>query len=440
MLGHMTPTRLFDITAAPAFDIVVAGAGLAGLTMAKALSVGMPSARIALVMRERIGSPPANLDSRAVALSAASVRMFTGLGIWAVCGHDAQPVVAIDITDSSLRAGIRPILLSYDNALRDVPTVSLNGDPSSTPEAASQIIPNAALERALSAAIVACANVTILDGTTISSFDAGPNAISITLAAAGAATRAITAKLLIAADGRRSPLRAMAGIKTTGWPYNQTGITVTVRHDRPHNGRAVQHFLPGGPFAMLPLPGDRSNITWSEDADEAKRLMALDEAAFLDELERRAGGRLGAITLDGPRQSWPLDMFLARTFIAPRFALIADAAHGVHPIAGQGLNLGLRDVAALAEVLVDAHRCGLDIAHGTTLERYERWRRFDTVASAASFDAINRLFSTEGTLRRAAREVGLGLIDRLPALKSRLVAQAAGTTGDLPRLLRGQPI
>ncbi|MEQ1695074.1 MAG: FAD-dependent monooxygenase [Hyphomicrobiaceae bacterium] len=406
------------------FDIVIAGAGFAGLATAKALADGMgKSARIAVVMRERWGDDEARADSRSIALSAASVRMLAKLGVWSACEPLSQPVTAIDITDSSLRAGIRPVLLSYDN--------SIDGT-----EAASQIVPNAALEKSLSAAVAACSSVTIIDASTVSSFQANPSNAEITLSPA----RTLTAKLLIAADGRRSALRDKAGIKTIGWPYNQSGIVVTVRHDRPHNGRAVQHFLPGGPFAMLPLLGNRTCITWSEGTPEATRLMALDDEAFIAELERRAGGRLGAIELDGPRKSWPLELFVARTFIAERFALIGDAAHCVHPIAGQGLNLGLRDCAALAETIVDAHRLGLDIAHGTTLERYDRWRRFDTMSSAAGFDALNRLFSTDGRLRRSAREFGLGLVDRLPGLKHRLVTEAAGLTGDVPRLLRGEAI
>ena len=419
----MTNTTPFDIPADDRFEVVIAGAGFAGLALAKALASGFgTSARIALVTRDSVSPARGNADSRATALSAASVRMLDKLGVWANCSVSAQPVTAIDITDSPLHAGVRPILLSYDNHV-------------GSDEPASHVIPNAALEAALTAAVATMPTISILPQTTVGAFSAGPEAVTVTLSP----TRTLQAKLLVAADGRSSPLRQLAGIKTTGWSYPQTGITVTVRHDLPHGGHAVQHFLPGGPFAMLPLPGNRSCITWSEKNDEARRLVALDDAAFLGELEQRAGGRLGAIELDGPRQSWPLEMFMARSFIAPRFALVGDAAHNVHPIAGQGLNLGLRDCAALAEVLVDARRLGLDIASGT-LERYERWRRFDTMTSAASFDALNRLFSTDGALRRSAREFALGAINRLPGVKQRLVAEAAGTTGDLPRLLRGEAI
>jgi 2-octaprenyl-6-methoxyphenol hydroxylase len=276
----------------------------------------------------------------------------------------------------------------------------------------------------------------VLQGASIQEFHAQTDTITVKLDDG----RSLTARLLIAADGARSKLRDMAGIKTVNWGHDQIGITTTISHDRAHEGRAVQHFLPGGPFAMLPLIGNRTCITWSEEKQLAERLLALDDAAFLSEIEQRVGGRLGTIALDGPRQSWPLQTSMARAFIAPRFALVGDAAHNVHPIAGQGLNLGLRDVAALAEVVVDQARLGLDIGATHPLARYERWRRFDTTTSAAGFDALNRMFSTGGALPRAAREFGLGLINRMPGLKQRLVAEAAGTAGDLPKLLRGQTL
>jgi 2-octaprenyl-6-methoxyphenol hydroxylase len=252
--------------------------------------------------------------------------------------------------------------------------------------------------------------------------------------------RALSSALVVAAEGRASALRDAAGIKLTGWSYGQTGIVTTVSHERPHGGRAVQHFLPGGPFAILPLTGNRSCITWSEDADDAARILALDDAAFLAEADKRFGGRLGTLALAGPRQSWPLSLHLARSYIAPRLALIGDTAHGVHPIAGQGLNLGLRDVAALAEVVADAARLGLDIGSTGVLERYEQWRRFDSTLSAAVFDGLNRLFSNDVALVRAARGFGLGLVNEFPGLKQRFVVEAAGLSGEVPKLMRGERI
>jgi 2-octaprenyl-6-methoxyphenol hydroxylase len=406
------------------FDVVIAGAGFAGLSLALALTAGLGAqARIALVTRDGIAPGQPRPDSRATALSAASVRMLSRLGVWAHCEPSAQAVTGIDITDSSLDAGVRPILLSYDNLVGDA-------------EPASHIVPNAALLAALAAGVAATSQITVIDHANVTGFTTQPGRVRVMLDNG----RALDAALLAAADGRNSPVRALSQIKTVGWSYPQTGITVMIGHDRPHQGRAVQHFLPGGPFAILPLRDNRSCVTWSEDAATARRLIALDDPVFTDEIDKRAGGRLGTITLAGPRQSWPLEMFIARAFTGPRLALVGDAAHNVHPIAGQGLNLGLRDVAALAEAVVDTHRLGLDIGAPTTLQRYERWRRFDTMTSAASFDMLNRAFSTEGTLRRSLREFGLGVVNQLPGLKQRLVAEAAGIAGDVPRLLRGEAI
>jgi 2-octaprenyl-6-methoxyphenol hydroxylase len=202
----------------------------------------------------------------------------------------------------------------------------------------------------------------------------------------------------------------------------------------------VQHFLPSGPFAILPLKGNRACITWTEDADEARRILTLDDESFLAEVEQRFGGKLGTIALDGPRQSWPLEMHLARRYVGHRFALVGDAAHGVHPLAGQGLNLAFRDVAALTEVVSEAVRLGFDPGDTQALARYERWRRFDSVVSAAAFDGLNRLFASDLTLLRSAREFGLGLVDRMPALKRFFVSEAAGLTGELPRLLKGETV
>jgi len=405
---------------------MVAGAGPAGLACAIALARSFGAgAHVALFARdggEAQPVAPGQRDSRAVALSAASVRMLERIGVWSRCRDQAQAVLSIDITDSSLEAGVRPVLLSYANVL-------------DAKEPASHIVPSPALQAALWQAASEEPKLTILRGVA-ASFSAGADEVTVRLDSGAAHS----ARLLIAADGKDSPLRRMAQIKTVEWAYQQTGITVMVRHEKPHEGRAVQHFLPAGPFAMLPLPGNRTCITWSERTETANRLLALDDAAFVAELETRAGGRLGALTLDGPRQSWPLSFSLARTFIAPRFALLGDAAHGVHPIAGQGLNLGLRDAAALAEVVVDTARLGLDIGASTTLGRYERWRRFDTWMSAIGFDGLNRLFSSDGALTRSVREFGLGVVNRLPGLKQRLVSEAAGTAGELPRLLKGEAI
>lgn len=392
---------------------------------------GATGVHIALVDRD--GEKPADAengprDGRAVALAASSVRLLTALGVWQDIEHASEPVSGIEITDSALKAGIRPVLLSYDT--------HIGGDELDSGEASMQIVPLAVLEAALSTAIARRPEITVLRGRTIASFASGPERVSVVLDDG----RALDAPLLAACDGRRSKLREMAGIGTVGWDYHQHGITVVVAHDEPHRSKAVQHFLPGGPFALLPLPGNRTCVTWSEGSEEAARIMALDDAAFLEELDRRVAGRLGALRIDGTRQSWPLDVFLARDYVKPRFVLVGDAAHGVHPIAGQGLNLAMKDVAALVEVTVDQARLGLDLGAPEALSRYERWRRFDTMTAAAGFDALNRLFSNDIGLLRSLRSLGLELVDRVPLLKRHLVDEAAGITGTLPRLLRGNRV
>ena len=408
----------------PRFDVVISGASFGGLALACGLSRALGlDFKIALIDRVAQSAAAPKADSRASALSAASKRMLEVLDIWPLVAGVAQPVTGIEITDSTLETGVRPVLLTYDN-------VTADGEP------ATYIVPNSALQAALRRGVESSSSLELITPAEAIDFASNESGIEVTLADGGA----IAASLLVAAEGRRARLREAAGIKVVGWSYPQIGIVVTVRHDRPHGGRAVQHFLPSGPFAILPLTGNRSCITWTEDAVEAKRILALDDADFLAEVDKRFGGKLGALSLDGPRQSWPLEMHLARRYVGPRFALIGDAAHGVHPIAGQGLNLAFRDVAALVEVLSDAIRLGFDAGDAQALARYERWRRFDSTISAATFDGLNRLFSNDRALIRSGRDFGLGLVDRMPMLKRFFVGEAAGLTGELPRLLKGEPV
>jgi 2-octaprenyl-6-methoxyphenol hydroxylase len=404
------------------FDVVISGGSFAGLALARALAKALgPELRIAVIDRIASAEQAAAPDSRASALSAASRHLLEALDVWSDVEAQAQPVTRIEITDSSLDAGVRPVLLTYDN-------LTTAGAP------ASYIVPNTVLQAALRAVVARTQSITTIAPAEALGFSAGEFEASVSLA--GATT--LTGRLLVAAEGRQSRLREAAGIKVVGWDYPQIGIVTTVRHERPHNGCAVQHFLPAGPFAILPLTGNRSCITWTEDAEAARRILALDDAGFLAEVERRFGGKLGSVTLDGPCMSWPLKMHLARRYVGPRFALIGDAAHGAHPLAGQGLNLAFRDVAALTEVVADAVRLGFDPGDAQALSRYERWRRFDSTVSTAAFDALNRLFANDGALARAGRDVGLGVVDRLPVLKRLFVDEAAGLAGDLPRLLRGE--
>jgi 2-octaprenyl-6-methoxyphenol hydroxylase len=406
------------------FDIVISGASFAGMALALAAARAFDG-ELSIAVIDRMPQPASSKISgaRAFAISAASQQMLSTLGIWAEVAHTAQPVTAIDITDSPLDAGIRPVVLSYDNR-------TVTGEP------ATHIVPAAEITNALQAAVAQVRSIRFIAPAEVRRFHAEGAMATLELSDG----QTLLAALAVAAEGRASALRDMAGIKSVRWAYDQTGIVALIAHERPHGGRAVQHFLPAGPFAILPLTGNRSCVTWTEEAAEAARILALDDSGFLDEVDQRFGGRLGQISLEGTRQSWPLDLHLARSYSAPRLAVIGDAAHSVHPIAGQGLNLGLRDAAALIDVVADAARLGLDIGARPVLERYEQWRRFDSTVSALSFDGLNRLFSNDSTVLRAARDAGLGLVDRMPSLKQAFVREASGLSGELPRLLRGEPV
>ncbi|MBS0234352.1 MAG: FAD-dependent monooxygenase [Proteobacteria bacterium] len=401
------------------FDIAIVGGSFAGLAVARGLSQALgPGLRLAVI--DRADPAQSASDSRAFAIWAGAKQVLEGLGVWDAIGSDAEAVTSIEISDSKLNDAFRPALVTYDARTDD-------GLP------AAYIVPAATLAAALYRSVADDPAVTWFAPAEIAHAQWSESANELTLDDG----TVIRAALTIAADGRQSKLRDAAGIKTIGWRYPQTGIVARVKFEEPHGGVAVQHFLPGGPFAILPLKDNRACITWSSDQAEAERIIALDDDRFLDELDRRIGGRFGRITLDGPRQSWPLDLRLPRRLIAPRFALVGDAAHGVHPVAGQGVNLALRDAAAIIEILADAGRIGLDFGNGTHLERYQRWRRFDSIMSAALYDGLNRTFAVDSMVLRAGRSVALGVLDRLPSCKEVIIAEAAGVTGDLPKLARG---
>lgn len=408
------------------FDIVVSGASFTGAALALALAKSLEqSLSIAVVDKSAFGTRPVGQPEspRAFAISAGSRHLLDYLGLWQQIEPASQPIREIEITDSPLEAGIRPVLLTYENTLED-------GSP------ASHIVPDAVLTDALRSLLATAPGISLIPTTSIIGFSTGDNAADL---ACSGGTR-LTADLVVAAEGRRSAIREAAGIRTIGWAYAQSGICTVVRHSLPHEGRAVQHFLPSGPFAILPLPGNKSCITWTEEENEARRIMALPQDGFLAEVERRFAGRLGEIEVLMPPASWPLSLHLARSFVAPHLALIGDTARGAHPIAGQGLNLGFRDVAALTEVIVDNARIGLPPSDPDGLKRYERWRRFDSAVSTAAFDGLNRLFSNDNPILRSLRDAGLGIVDRMPMAKALLVKEAAGQTGDVPRLLRGESL
>jgi 2-octaprenyl-6-methoxyphenol hydroxylase len=402
------------------FDIAIVGGSFAGLAVARGLAQAFgPDIRLAVIDRAVPATEHAD-DSRAFAIWAGTQKILDGLGVWDAIRGDAETVSSIEISDSRLDDAFRPALVTYDARTED-------GSP------AAYIVPAATLAAALQRSVAGDAAVTWFAPAEIENGHWDETASELMLRDG----TIVRAALTIAADGRQSKLREAAGIKTIGWPYPQTGLVARVKFEQPHGGVAIQHFLPGGPFAILPLPGDRACITWSAEAKEAARMIALDDESFLAELDRRIGGRFGAITLDGPRPSWPLDLRLPRRLIAPRFALVGDAAHGVHPVAGQGVNLALRDAAAMIEILADAGRIGLDFGNGTHLERYQRWRRFDSTMSASLYDGLNRAFAIDSMVVRAGRGAALGVLDRIPSLKEMIIAEAAGVTGDLPKLARG---
>jgi len=405
------------------FDVIVAGGGFAGGTLALALAKLAPKGfRVALVdaAPRDAGSdrPP---DARGLALSAATKSLLEAIGLWSALAAKAQPICSIDITDSPLNASLRPHFLGFDEEMK-------TGVPG------AYLVEAGDLLHAIDAAIAKETAIGLFAPDSVESYETDAFGVRARLASG----RTLEAPLLVAADGKRSRLRERAGIKCIGWSYPQLGIVTTVAHERPHHGNAVQHFLPAGPFAILPLKGNRSSVVWSEEKAKGQELMAGSDEAFTSELTRRFGHRLGTITLEGPRQSFPLEFQMARSFIGDRLALIGDAAHAVHPLAGQGLNIGMRDVAALTETIVETLRLGLDIGSGVTLERYQRWRRFDSAFSATVMDGMNRLFSNDSVPLRAIRDLGLGLVDRAPGLKRFLVREAAGATGAVPRLLKGE--
>ena len=405
------------------FDIVVAGGSYAGLAFVRGLVQALGSdLRIAIVDRVR-GPAAAPADGRAFAIWAGAKAVLEGLGVWQAIAGEAEAMTSIEISDSALQDGMRPTRLTYDAHTPD-------GQP------AAYMVPAATLSAALYQSIAD-------EPSVIWIVPAEADGLVLTERAAEVRLRderTISAALCIAADGRNSKLREAAGIKTVGWAYDQVGIVATVQFSEPHGGVAIQHFLPGGPFAILPLKINRACITWSAEAREAARVLALDDRGFLAELDRRIGGRFGSIELVGRPQSWPLDIKLPRRLIARRFALIGDAAHGVHPIAGQGVNLALRDAAALIEVLADAARLGLGVGNGTHLECYKRGRRFDSMMSATVYDGLNRLFNVDSIVLRAGRGAALGVLDRLGSVKRMIIAEALGISGDVPKLVRGSAV
>lgn len=403
----------------PDYDLVIAGGGYVGLSLA--LAVRQASGMSVLVVDPQ-ASDHLRKDERASAIASAATRLLDQLGVWSDIISVSEPIRDMIVTDSKLNDIVRPTLLTFEGNTKD-------GEPF------AYMVPNGVMVGALADA-AQDSGVDLVELEAASDFVVEGAGVEISFRS-GVTTRA---RLLVAADGVRSRLRDLAGIKTVRFDYDQVGIVTTVEHERAHQGRAVEHFLPAGPFAILPLKGNRSSLVWNESQTDAKRLMAMDDFTFSLELERRFGKHLGEVIEKGPRKAFPLGMTLARDMVKPRLVLIGDAAHGIHPIAGQGLNLGFKDVAALSQVLVEAARLGQDIGALDVLERYQTWRRFDTIQMGMTCDILNRLFSNKSDILRHARDFGLGIVDRLPGLKRYFIEEAAGNQGDIPKLLRGDAI
>ncbi len=400
--------------------VMIAGGAFAGLALAVALRQALGSGFVVAVADPAFAHGRSR-DDRASAIAAAARRLFEALGVWPAVAPAAQPINEMVVTDSRLRDSVRPVFLTFSGDVAP-------GEPF------AHMIENRHLLDALKEAARA-AGVRLLSAP-VSGFSPAPGGVAVQLADGSN----LHCGLLVAADGARSRLRDLAGVATYGWSYGQSGIVTTVEHERDHGGRAEEHFLPSGPFAILPLTGRRSSIVWTEETAVADRIVGLADELFHFELERRFGLRLGDIRVAGSRRAYPLGLYVARSFIADRLALIGDAAHVIHPIAGQGLNMGLRDVAALAESIADAVRLGLDPGGADILDRYQRWRRFDTMTMGLATDGLNRLFSNHSGALRIVRDIGLGVVDRLTPLKRLFIREAAGLTGDVPKLLRGEAL
>lgn len=396
-------------------DVAVAGAGIAGAALGVALKQTLGGTFSVAVFDPALAKEPAR-DERVVAIAGGARRLFEAIGVWERLG-ETQPIRAMEITDSKLHDAVRQTFLEFEE--------DEEGEPF------AHMVENRALIAALREAMEEAEIELVASG--IESYAADESFTQFT--SNGAEYRA---RLLAAADGAQSKLRTLAKIQTISRGYDQSGIVATIGHARDHHGKAVQHFLPSGSFAILPLTGKRSSIVWTEGSEEAKRIVALPPQEFLSELELRFGLQLGELEVLSPARAYPLQISIARSFIASRLALVGDAAHVIHPLAGQGLNMGLRDVAALAECIADNARLGLDSGVPEVLARYQRWRRADTVAMGLATDGLNRLFSNESTALKYLRDLGLGLVDRAPGLKKFFAREAAGLTGDVPKLLRGE--
>ncbi|WP_299285394.1 FAD-dependent monooxygenase [uncultured Tateyamaria sp.] len=403
-------------------DILIIGGGLSGPILAIALAQTGHDVTVIDALDEKVRKNAA-FDGRSYAVALTSQRLLDGIGVWDSIAERTQPILEIKVSDGRAGQGPSPFFMHFDHAeIEEGPM--------------GHMVQDRHLRRALLDAMSETPGVTHLAGETVTSQHIGAGGASVTLASG----KTLTGRMVVGADGRGSGTATRAGIKRTGWGYEQTALVCAIAHEQPHHGVAHQFFMPSGPLAILPLPGNVSSIVWSETAQNATAFEALPDDDYLTMLRPRFGDFLGEISLAGKRFSYPLSLSLATHLVAERVALIGDAAHGVHPIAGQGLNAGMRDIAALAEVITDATRRGEDLGSAAVLARYEQWRRFDNTALAVATDSFNKLFSNDNALVRGVRDIGMGVINALPGLRRSFIREAAGLTGDLPRLMKGQSL
>jgi len=400
-------------------DVIIVGGGLNGPALALALAQG--GLRVAVVdARPAMARAEAGFDGRAYALAIASKRLLAAIRVWGRVAAHSQPILKIVASDGRAGEGAAPFFLTFDHAEIEEGPMGF-------------MLEDRFLYAAFVAAMAEAPGIELISGESVVAQRVGEVVL--------ASGRALSGRVVVGCDGRGSGVAERAGIRRQGWGYGQTALVTAVRHECPHEGTAQQFFMPSGPLAILPLPGGHlSSIVWSESEAVAAEIQALPDDAFLTALRPRFGDFLGEIALAGVRFSYPLSLSLAERFVAERVALVGDAAHGVHPLAGQGLNLGLRDVAALAEVLVEAKRRGEDIGAADVLERYQTWRRFDSTVMALGMDGVNRLFSNDNPVLRGVRDLGLGAVNALPGMRRAFIRQAAGLKRDLPKLLAGRAI
>lgn len=412
------------------FDLAVVGAGLNGSLLA--LAAGEAGLAVALIDRVPLKSlTEAGFDGRTTAIAYTSQRLFAALGVWYELADQAEPIRDIRISDAGHDGRASPFHLHFDH--REAAPNSRD------PAPMGWIVENRFLRSALLRRLAECPQVELVAPDEVIQTDRDADRAELTLKSG----RRLRARLVASAEGRFGSMREEAGIGARAWSYDQIAIVLVARHERPHRSVAQEKFLPGGPFAILPMTDGpagehRSSIVWTERADLARRLLELDAPRFNAEFARRFGDHLGHVEPAGPRWSHPLGLVHADRYIDARLVLVGDAAHGIHPIAGQGYNLGVRDIAALVEVLVDAKRLGLDLGAADTLERYAQWRRADNFAMVAATDLLNRLFSNDIKTLRLVRDAGLAAVNRVPALRRFFVRHAMGMVGDLPKLIRGE--